>query len=660
MSVNLSPIGGAAAQFFDNNGNPLAGGKLYTYAAGTTTPLATYTTSAGNVPHTNPIILDSAGRVPGGQVWLTDGSVDYKFLLETSFNVLVGTFDNIPPAISGDASDIAVVASTYNAGATVQAQLTNVGSTTGATNVGYTPAGTGAVATTVQAKLRESVSVLDFMTDAQKANVAAGTGTIDISGAIQAAIDSLPATGGEVLLFSGRGLVSSPIKTKTDVVIRGYGDSTILLVNTDIEVFNSDIATVNSTLFRAEFYNFYIKKTVTTATTKYDIHLQNPNVCKFDNVHIQSGHIDTAYSATNVGGIWLDKPAGSTASAFMNRVHDCWIQNNSVYFKNVTDSTITGGFIWGHTRQFAIRFAGGGANAVENVVGLICSKFNGGIWLDGAGINQTRIIGNEFDGNPSLDTGTGVYAPALTITTLISANTFWGCDKHGVDVTDPVGLTITGNNFWKNNASDNFFDDVRITGVNFQPNGNTVTGNAHVIDEARVNKGYAIREVNGGFAPTQNTYSSNGILGVGYLSPGILVVKNSSVIGNSGLGSEQIAQLLSNKLKLNVQGLIVNNNAALAVAGTFDFAIGVDSYVGTLNVAATRTDFPPQSRRGAYTAMAYGTTGVFTLIGGVQDGSGGGTPFTLTAPSSGVIRLTNTSGTVMTVHMSFFGNTALG
>ena len=31
MSVFLSPVGGAGAQFFDNNGNPLSGGKLYTY-----------------------------------------------------------------------------------------------------------------------------------------------------------------------------------------------------------------------------------------------------------------------------------------------------------------------------------------------------------------------------------------------------------------------------------------------------------------------------------------------------------------------------------------------------------------------------------------------------------------------------------------------------
>ena len=49
MAVNLSPVGGVGWQFFDNSGAPLTGGKLYSYAAGTTTPQATYTTSAGSV-----------------------------------------------------------------------------------------------------------------------------------------------------------------------------------------------------------------------------------------------------------------------------------------------------------------------------------------------------------------------------------------------------------------------------------------------------------------------------------------------------------------------------------------------------------------------------------------------------------------------------------
>ena len=92
--VYLSPVGGAAAQFFTNTGAVLTGGKLYTYQAGTTTPQATYTTSAGNVARTNPIILDAAGRVPsGGEIWIT--SAAYKFVLTDLNDVLIATYDNI-------------------------------------------------------------------------------------------------------------------------------------------------------------------------------------------------------------------------------------------------------------------------------------------------------------------------------------------------------------------------------------------------------------------------------------------------------------------------------------------------------------------------------------------------------------------------------------
>jgi hypothetical protein len=91
--VFISPVGGAAAQFFTNSGIPLTGGKLYTYAAGTTTPQATYTSLSGITSHTNPIILNSAGRVPGGEIWLS--ASPYKFLLKDSNDVLIATYDNI-------------------------------------------------------------------------------------------------------------------------------------------------------------------------------------------------------------------------------------------------------------------------------------------------------------------------------------------------------------------------------------------------------------------------------------------------------------------------------------------------------------------------------------------------------------------------------------
>jgi hypothetical protein len=94
-AVSLSPVAGAGWQFFDNNGNPLSGGKLFTYAAGTTTNQVTYTSFSGNTAHTNPIVLDAAGRVPGSsEVWLIVG-LAYKFLLKTSADVQLWSADNI-------------------------------------------------------------------------------------------------------------------------------------------------------------------------------------------------------------------------------------------------------------------------------------------------------------------------------------------------------------------------------------------------------------------------------------------------------------------------------------------------------------------------------------------------------------------------------------
>ena len=94
MSINLSAFAGAGAQFSDSNGEPLTGGLIYTYLAGTSTPATTYTNSAGTANNTNPIVLNSAGRTPA-EIWL-DGGVVYKFILKDSALVQIGSYDNIP------------------------------------------------------------------------------------------------------------------------------------------------------------------------------------------------------------------------------------------------------------------------------------------------------------------------------------------------------------------------------------------------------------------------------------------------------------------------------------------------------------------------------------------------------------------------------------
>jgi len=92
MAVNLSPIGNGF-QFFDNNGAPLNAGKIYTYQAGSSTPLATYTSSSGLTANANPIILGTSGRPPN-DIWLSEGYF-YKFILKDSSDVTIQTYDNL-------------------------------------------------------------------------------------------------------------------------------------------------------------------------------------------------------------------------------------------------------------------------------------------------------------------------------------------------------------------------------------------------------------------------------------------------------------------------------------------------------------------------------------------------------------------------------------
>ena len=155
MTTYISPQ--PKLQFLDNNGVPLSGGKVYTYSAGTTTPLTTYTDYTGSTANSNPVILDSRGEC---SIWL--GTSSYKFKLTTSTDVEVWTVDNISVLTSS-------------------------------ANITYVESGTGAVTETVQAKLRLGyVYPEDFG--------AAGDGTTNDTTALQNAIN----TGRDVYLAAGK------------------------------------------------------------------------------------------------------------------------------------------------------------------------------------------------------------------------------------------------------------------------------------------------------------------------------------------------------------------------------------------------------------------------------------------------------------------------
>jgi hypothetical protein len=88
-SGTLMPTG--RQQIFDSNGAPLASGLLYFTAAGTSTPLDTYSDGALTTPNTNPVVLDSAGRAT---IYLSAAS--YKLVVKNSAAVTQYTVDPLP------------------------------------------------------------------------------------------------------------------------------------------------------------------------------------------------------------------------------------------------------------------------------------------------------------------------------------------------------------------------------------------------------------------------------------------------------------------------------------------------------------------------------------------------------------------------------------
>jgi hypothetical protein len=103
MIATLSPS--PKMQFFTAAGVPLVGGKLFTYASGTTTPLATYTDSTANTTNTNPVILDSRGEA---NVWF--GPSRYTLVLKDSLDNLIWTVAGIN-SVQGVQNPVIVAAS---------------------------------------------------------------------------------------------------------------------------------------------------------------------------------------------------------------------------------------------------------------------------------------------------------------------------------------------------------------------------------------------------------------------------------------------------------------------------------------------------------------------------------------------------------------------
>lgn len=100
MAVNISPVLNEAQ--FRDDGALAVGYKIYTYAQGSSTPQATYTSASGAVAQSNPIVLNARGEADN-QIYLTEG-VAYRLVLTTAADVVVKTFDNIVGSIGASSN----------------------------------------------------------------------------------------------------------------------------------------------------------------------------------------------------------------------------------------------------------------------------------------------------------------------------------------------------------------------------------------------------------------------------------------------------------------------------------------------------------------------------------------------------------------------------
>lgn len=224
--------------FFPGTGLPLIGGKLYTYAAGTSTPKATYQDAAGNTPNTNPVVLDSSGSA----LIFWDGA--YKVVIKDALGNTVYTVDNYTNDPFG-----------------VGQFLTNLASSTGASLVGFLQSGAGAVKRWVLDKLADTVNGADFGMVADW-NGAAGT---DNTAAFTAALAAMKQRGGGTLTINPGDYYFGSYATSAEVVkilnlvntrINAYGARFILNTTAEATPFLLVFDTPNDvTLAGAHFYD---------------------------------------------------------------------------------------------------------------------------------------------------------------------------------------------------------------------------------------------------------------------------------------------------------------------------------------------------------------------------------------------------------------------
>lgn len=240
-------------QFFDTNGSPLNSGYLYFGSVDQDPeqfPVQMYWDAAGTIPALQPIRTISGYPSRAGSPAIIYGPESYSLRVKNSASVQV----LYAPNLGGVATSASLTASN------------------GSSLVGFIAAGAGAVVRTVQSKLRDFVSVFDYMTTTQIADVQAGTGAIDVTAAIQAALNASL----KVYFPPGRYLVSATLVAQPQSSLIGAGANNTILQRTANYGDTLQIGTISSGAGNFEisglwFYKPQVYVAGTTVTITYPV-----------------------------------------------------------------------------------------------------------------------------------------------------------------------------------------------------------------------------------------------------------------------------------------------------------------------------------------------------------------------------------------------------
>lgn len=406
MTAYLPPV--IFGQEFNANGDPLVGGLLYTYVAGTSTPQVTYTDAAGTVPNTNPIVLDASGRY---SMRLGTG-LSYKIVLKDADGITIRTEDNINDAaydalnqFKTDLSDTSDVAK-------------------GDALVGVKQPLTDAVARNQHDKNKEWVTLEDFG--------AVGDGTADDVTKIKKAIDSgwkyIYGTPGKIYAIGAAGLA---LLNLTGITLDGRGAS-LKFLGTPTQTGSSggSVQILLTSCTKCEIRNWTIDG---NAKASNPIELDACTECGVIKNDMTNGGVQAFVFLR--GGI-RNKVHDNILYTGLTSVRGIWAGNTNTG-DSETDVSIKGNKIRNLSASGIVIVSDGG-EVVENIVDT--TSAGSGVAVSGSG---------------------SIYAKNIKI----HGNTFRNCNYHGVQSdcvsgAKSVGINVYGNICELNTGSGIYASDV--------------------------------------------------------------------------------------------------------------------------------------------------------------------------------------------------------